>query len=223
LVPLALSIPSTQAPLIAVSCVAAAMVAATVVNFMDGLDGLIGLQELVFATHIALLAIPGKLAATVGMVIAAAALGFLVWNWHPARVFLGDVGSNALAILSLYAAILVFAEGRWELWSILLPLFPLLFDALATLLLRATKGERLSQAHRKHLYQRLANERWGHPRVAVLYGLGAALGSAVVLLSDDATRPIAASLYMISMVTLWCILHYRFRQSLEPELPVVSR
>jgi len=139
-------------------------------NFMDGIDGLAGVQTLtVCAAGAALSASTAPAAGNwiESAVMAAAAAGFLVWNWPPARVFMGDGGSGfigfMIAVLSLRAAAVAPALG-WS-WIILSGVF--IVDATVTLLWRAVRRERLFEAHRSHAYQRLALA-WGAHRPVTL-------------------------------------------------------
>lgn len=169
---------------LAVAWIFATIAAINVVNFMDGLDGLIGLQALVFGIHLALLANPGSPAYVLSLSLAAASLGFLIWNWSPGRIFLGDVGSGAIAVMGLIGGIMVWREGNWPFLAVFLPLFALFLDATVILVGRVLRGEDITVAHRNHLYQRLANElRWGHARVSLLFGVAAATATMVVLSS----------------------------------------
>jgi Fuc2NAc and GlcNAc transferase len=154
-----------------------------VTNFMDGIDGLIGLQALVFGVHVLLLGGPTAPTAMAGATLAGAAAGFLVWNWAPARIFLGDVGSGTLGLLLAAFGVLLQAAAGVPTAVAFLPLFPLFADAAVTLWRRWRRGERLTTAHRSHLYQRLANGGWGHSAVALAYGAAAAVGSGVVIAS----------------------------------------
>lgn len=167
-----------------------------VVNFMDGIDGMIGLQSLVFGAFVALCAAPGGIAQALGLATAGASLGFLVWNWSPAKIFLGDVGSGGLGALFVVLGALLVREGRVHFTAAFLPLAPIFLDASATLVRRARRGERLSQAHRSHLYQRLANggegsrntapparpyTGLGHARVSLGYAVASMLCAALAL------------------------------------------
>lgn len=152
-----------------------------VVNFMDGIDGMIGLQSLGFGVFVALSAAPGGTAQALGLATAGASLGFLVWNWSPAKIFLGDVGSGGLGALFVVLGALLVREGRVNFTAAFLPLAPIFLDASATLVRRARRGERLSQAHRSHLYQRLANGGLGHARVSLGYAVASVLCAAVAL------------------------------------------
>jgi Fuc2NAc and GlcNAc transferase len=137
-------------------------------NFMDGIDG-IAASEATFVTWsgalLATSAASGVIAPA--LVLGAACLGFLFWNWSPAQIFMGDVGSGylgyALAVFALAAA-RTDPAAVW-VWLILGGLF--LVDATVTLVRRLARRERVYQAHRSHAYQRLAS-RWGsHRRVTV--------------------------------------------------------
>jgi Fuc2NAc and GlcNAc transferase len=186
--------------------------AINVVNFMDGIDGLIGLQALIFGAHLALLSAAETPAQTFGTVLAAASAAFLLWNWSPARIFLGDIGSGALAVLGVIGGLLVWRAGEWPFVAIFLPLFPVFLDASVTLARRARRGEPLTVAHRTHLYQRLANEAgWGHARVSALYGLAAATGALVVLLAPPQWRMKAMGGFIVAMGLFGAYLDRRTR------------
>jgi Fuc2NAc and GlcNAc transferase len=139
-------------------------------NFMDGIDGIAAAEATFVSLSGALITVarpdPAGIA-SVGLILAAACLGFLLWNWPPARIFLGDVGSGYLgyviAVLALAAA-RVDPTAPWT-WLVLGGLF--FVDATVTLVRRLARGERIYQAHRSHAYQRLA-QRWGsHRRVTL--------------------------------------------------------
>ncbi|WP_345993697.1 glycosyltransferase family 4 protein [Sulfurimonas sp. HSL-1716] len=131
-------------------------------NFLDGIDGYAG-SEAVF------LAIAGYLFFGGGhfLVLAVTVLGFLVWNWHKAKIFMGDVGSTLLgyniAVFTIYYANRD-SSNLW-VWIILFGVF--WFDATLTLFRRYKNREKLSQAHRKHAYQRLTQSGWDHSKVVI--------------------------------------------------------
>lgn len=150
-------------------------------NFMDGIDGLAGGEAVLVAGA------GGALAAAVGAPgiafaawsVAAASAGFLVWNWPPARIFMGDVGS---AFLGFAIGVLALASERGGavpilVWLLLLGAF--VFDATVTLARRALRRERLSAPHRSHAYQRLARSAASH-RTATLATLGVGLALAAL-------------------------------------------
>jgi UDP-N-acetylmuramyl pentapeptide phosphotransferase/UDP-N-acetylglucosamine-1-phosphate transferase len=140
-------------------------------NFMDGSDGLAGGMALVgFGTYgiAAWLADELALAATC-WALAAASAAFLAYNFHPARIFLGDVGSIPLGFLAGALGILGWRDDAWPLWFPLLVFAPFIGDATITLAKRALRRERVWEAHREHYYQRLVRSGLGHRRTAYVY------------------------------------------------------
>jgi UDP-GlcNAc:undecaprenyl-phosphate GlcNAc-1-phosphate transferase len=143
------------------------------VNFMDGLDGLVG--GTVFLALLILCAIAenqgGWFVYLASMMLAAGLLGFLPFNLHPARIFMGDVGSQFLgfmvAILAVAAARFDAAEVSFMLVPLLL--FGLLFDAAFTLMRRAAMGLNITAAHRTHLYQMAQRSGMGVRQVAAVH------------------------------------------------------
>ena len=129
-------------------------------NFLDGIDGYAG-SEAIFLGLASFLLFGDD----VSLVLVASTLGFLLWNWHKAKIFMGDVGSTLLgfnvAIFTIYYA--NQESSNFWIWIILFGLF--WFDATLTLFRRFQNKEKLSQAHKKHAYQRLAQSGWTHRKV----------------------------------------------------------
>jgi Fuc2NAc and GlcNAc transferase len=145
-------------------------------NFMDGLDGLVAGCMAVALAAIALpLGAPWPLWALVGGV-----LGFLHWNWSPAQVFMGDVGSTFLG--AVFAGLVLQAPSWPEALGLLLVATPLLGDACFCVPRRLLAGQRVFQAHRLHLFQRLHQAGWPHARVSSLYIAATALLAFALLL-----------------------------------------
>lgn len=138
-------------------------------NFMDGSDGLAGGMALFgFGGYGAGAWLAGDaMFASLNLSVAAAALGFLFFNFHPARVFMGDAGSIPLGFLAAMFGVSGWQAGYWPFWFPLLVFSPFVADATVTLLKRARRGERLSQAHRSHYYQHLVQMGWGHRNTAL--------------------------------------------------------
>jgi UDP-N-acetylmuramyl pentapeptide phosphotransferase/UDP-N-acetylglucosamine-1-phosphate transferase len=138
-------------------------------NFMDGSDGLAGGMSVIgFGAYA--LAANGPVA-TVSLCIAAASAAFVVFNFHPARIFLGDVGSIPLGFLAGALGIVGWRDDAWPLWFPLLVFAPFIADATVTLVRRALRGERVWHAHREHFYQRMVRSGLGHAGTAgVAYG-----------------------------------------------------
>lgn len=129
-------------------------------NFLDGINGYAG-SEAVFLCVAGFIIFGGNHF----IVLAVCVLGFLFWNYNQAKIFMGDVGSTLLgynvAIFTLYYGNLE-SSNLW-IWIILFGLF--WFDATVTLIRRKLNGEKLSQAHKKHAYQRLTQAGWSHFKV----------------------------------------------------------
>lgn len=144
-------------------------------NFMDGLDGLVGgcMVVIIFALAYSLSA-PWPLWALTGSLI-----GFLFWNWSPAKVFMGDVGSTFLG--AMFAALILQATSWPEAFGFLLVGTPLLGDACLCVIRRLIAGQRVFQAHRLHLFQRLHQSGWPHARVALTYIIATAVLAAAML------------------------------------------
>jgi UDP-N-acetylmuramyl pentapeptide phosphotransferase/UDP-N-acetylglucosamine-1-phosphate transferase len=136
-------------------------------NFMDGIDGLAGSETAAIGAGLLLFAWVGAGADPAQRVLAAAvtgaAIGFLVWNWSPAKIFLGDVGSVPLGYILGFLLLDLAARGHWKI-ALILPLY-FLADATITLARRLLRGERIWQAHREHFYQQAVRRGLGHAAV----------------------------------------------------------
>ncbi len=135
-------------------------------NFMDGIDGITGVETVAIAGGLAIVFVVGGAAtmAWPALAIAAAAVGFLFWNWAPARVFMGDVGSIPLGATIGWLLLVAAVQGYW-LAALILPAY-YLADATITLARRAIRGANLLQAHREHFYQRAVLSGRSHATVA---------------------------------------------------------
>jgi len=155
-------------------------------NFMDGIDGIAGLTVLVSGAAFATAAVgvdDGVLMA-LGVVTAAAATGFLPWNFPRARIFMGDTGSLPLGLLLAFCAVRASDSGALSFPASVLLLGPFVFDASFTLLRRLGRRERVWEAHKEHLYQRLARRLGGHPSAALIYAALAGTTSLLALTYD---------------------------------------
>lgn len=162
-------------------------------NFMDGADGITGIETLAIGLGLALLAALNQgsfVGAAYPLMLAACAAGFLLWNWAPSKIFLGDVGSVTLGYLIGWLLLLSAAQGYWAA-ALLLPLY-YLCDATITLCRRALRGEKIWRGHREHFYQK-----------ALLRGAGHAWVSANVLLHNIALILLALA---STTLTLWLSL-----------------
>lgn len=148
-------------------------------NFMDGSDGLAGGMALFGFGSYALAAwLGGNVElALAAWVVAAAAAAFLVFNFHPARIFMGDAGSVPLGFFAAAFGLVGWQRALWPIWFPALVFSPFVMDASVTLLKRMMRREKIWQAHREHYYQRLVRMGLGHRRTALLeYAVMAAAG-----------------------------------------------
>ena len=144
-------------------------------NFLDGIDGFAGLQGAVVGLGAAFLGL-GNLF-VVGFAVAGACIGFLLHNWHPAKVFMGDVGSGTLGfILAALPFQLDTSQRGKGVFIVAMCLWFFLSDGVFTILSRTLRGEKAWTAHRSHLYQRLVRTGLRHDQV-----VGKVIGGAVLL------------------------------------------
>ncbi|WP_371317629.1 MraY family glycosyltransferase [Aliarcobacter lanthieri] len=149
-------------------------------NFLDGINGYAG-SESIFLALAGFILFSGNHF----LVLAVAVLGFLYWNWNKAKIFMGDVGSTLLgyniAIFTIYYA--NQEPTNFWIWIILFGIY--WFDATLTLIRRKLNKEKLSQAHKKHAYQRLTQSGWSHYKVTnYSIGLNLVLFSIVYFISN---------------------------------------
>jgi Fuc2NAc and GlcNAc transferase len=178
-------------------------------NFMDGIDGIAGLQAVVAAAAWTMIAAQSG---TIGtflfmLILAGSCFGFLVHNWSPARIFMGDVGSAFLGFtFATVPLILVNESGmaapRLPTVAIFI-LWPFLFDTILTVLRRTVKRERLWLAHRDHLYQKLVIAGYKHGFVSLVYGLFAAISSSIGIVVFGRNDDVA---FYLSLVVLFLTL-----------------
>jgi Fuc2NAc and GlcNAc transferase len=178
-------------------------------NFLDGIDGLAAFQGVVTGLGIAL-AGWHPLATAAGVALCGACIGFLVFNWSPARVFLGDVGSGLLgASFGVLPFLAAPSDRPRAVFFVALSLWLFLADAVWTLARRAARGERLHEPHREHVYQRLVATGLGHAPVAAGLGAGSVLLTGLALLAwrrgggwDWAALAAAVSLFAVELLLL---------------------
>lgn len=153
-------------------------------NFMDGIDGIAGAEAVSVGGIAALLLwLGGSSGLALGAaVVAVSAAGFLVWNWAPARIFMGDVGSGLLGFLFGVLAVASERQGAVPLMAWLLLLGVFVMDATITLFRRVLRGDRWYSAHRDHAYQRATRAGHSHARVTTaVLALNVGLGGAAAL------------------------------------------
>lgn len=173
-------------------------------NFMDGSDGLAGGMALFgFASYAVVAWGGGNLPiATLTASIVAASLAFLLFNFNPAQIFLGDSGSVPLGFLAGAVGLHGWHAGLWAGWFPLLVFSPFIVDASVTLLKRLVSREKVWQAHRSHYYQRLIQLGWNHRKTAIAeYCMMLAAGSSAIYLLNQ------PSWIVIIVVGIWLIIY----------------
>jgi UDP-N-acetylmuramyl pentapeptide phosphotransferase/UDP-N-acetylglucosamine-1-phosphate transferase len=135
-------------------------------NFMDGVDGISSIETISIGIGIAIIVfITGlePILGILGLILSASALGFLVWNWQPAKIFLGDVGSIPLGFLLGWLLLQLAVSGQWTS-ALILPLYYIL-DTTVILLRRGLSGKKIWQAHNEHFYQQAVLRGFSHAKV----------------------------------------------------------
>ncbi|WP_456376974.1 MraY family glycosyltransferase [Thiolapillus sp.] len=173
-------------------------------NFMDGMDGFAGGMAVIGFTIMAWLGWRGgdEGFMLASLVVAAASAGFLLFNFPPARLFMGDAGAPVLGFLAAAFSLWADREGLFPLWIAVLIFSPFVVDASYTLLRRLLAGRKIWQAHREHLYQRLVQMGWSHRRTVLWsYGLMLAAGGTAVMALNQNT------LVQWTTMLLWCVAY----------------
>jgi UDP-N-acetylmuramyl pentapeptide phosphotransferase/UDP-N-acetylglucosamine-1-phosphate transferase len=160
---------------------------ANLYNFMDGADGLAGGMALFgFSFYgIAAWSAGDPALALASFAVAAGAAAFLVFNFPPAKVFMGDAGAVPLGFVAAVFGVVGWLHRDWPWWFPAIVFSPFIVDATLTLARRALRGERPWEAHRGHYYQRLVRLGWGHRKTALAeYAAMSACGIAAVAARD---------------------------------------
>jgi len=198
---------------------------ANLYNFMDGSDGLAGGMAVFGFSFYGIAAwLSGSTEfALVNFSIAAATAAFLVFNFPPARVFMGDVGSVPLGFLAGALGLIGWLQHNWTWWFPALVFSPFIVDSSLTLARRALRRERVWQAHREHYYQRMVQLGLGHRRTALLwYGLMIAVGTSAIwgLLQSLAGQAGLLAVWAIGYAVMLVFVDHQwavYRQKASPE------
>lgn len=175
---------------------------ANLYNFMDGLDGLAAGQTIIAGITLAIwfAQLGDASLSLICLVLAAASYGFLLWNWSPAKIFMGDVGS--ISIGAFFATLIIIANTRYDVPIIALVIVfgVFAFDSTATLIYRFVRGERISQAHRTHYYQRLANIGIAHEKIAIALYICMLLCSLIGSLAASSRDMIGLAIFLFVLL-----------------------
>jgi glycosyltransferase WbpL len=211
-VPLPPPLDASLGPLAGAAAVLWIVAAVNFYNFLDGIDGLAALQGAITGVGVAL-AGWDPFATLLGAALAGGCAAFLFFNWSPARIFLGDVGSLLLGFAFAALPLLAPAPQRPRaVFFVALSLWLFLADAAWTLIRRLARGARWDQPHREHLYQRLVRAGSSHPAVAAGIGAGSAVLTAAALAGwrGGAAWELAAALCALVLFTgEWALVRAR--------------
>jgi len=176
-------------------------------NFMDGIDGLAGGEAVSVAGFLVVISLMyGNVFIFItSLILLGSALGFLLHNLPPARIFMGDGGSNFLGFVFAALAIIGCQSGAIPFVIPVILLGTFLFDATITLLKRIPKGKKWLEPHRDHYYQRLIILGYSHKQVTSLYCLINILLGCVALLYTRSTGLMALGLLAVAFVLLLSI------------------
>jgi UDP-N-acetylmuramyl pentapeptide phosphotransferase/UDP-N-acetylglucosamine-1-phosphate transferase len=179
---------------------------------MDGIDGIAGTQGLIAGIGWSLAGwlANDSLVLLFGGLLSATNLGFLWHNWHPARIFMGDVGSAFLgfsfAVLPLLAMQQTEEKSDLAIFGVLV-VWTFIFDAGLTFVRRAKRGENVFAAHRSHLYQRLVIADYSHSLVSLVYGALSIIGLGLAVLwlrsNENGLKLIVLIILSFVSVGLW--------------------
>lgn len=197
-------------PVLLVVLVLALAWSANLYNFMDGADGLAGGMALFGFGAYAIAAAQADSAALASLsaALAAASAAFLLFNFAPARIFMGDAGSVPLGFLAGALGLLGWRAGAWPLWFPMLVFAPFACDATLTLIKRLLRRERVWEAHREHYYQRLVRMGFGHRGTAwIEYGAMAGCAGTALLARTAATEmqlaALGAATFALVAIAVW--------------------
>jgi len=138
----------------------------------------------------------------ISFLLAGAATGFLLHNFPPARIFMGDVGSIPIGFFFGAVILLGSREQVFDVWVPLIVFSPFLVDATATLCRRLFAGEKIWEAHRTHYYQRMVLLGWGHRRTVLIeYGL------MVLCAGLAALYQFGADSMQLLVLCAWCMIY----------------
>ncbi|MES2636300.1 MAG: glycosyltransferase family 4 protein [Pseudomonadota bacterium] len=181
-------------------------------NFMDGSDGLAGGMGLFgFAAYAIAAYLMGDMHFFImNTVIAAACFAFLFFNFHPAKIFMGDSGSIPLGFLAGSIGMYGYFNELWPVWFPLLVFSPFIIDATVTLIKRQIAGKKVWQAHRSHYYQRLVQMGWGHRKTALAeYILMLSVASTAIFLLNK------TAIYIFFALIFWTITYFVIMQRID--------
>ena len=174
-------------------------------NFMDGMDGLAAGMSVIGFCCFAILgwSADNFLFMLTALVVAAANFGFLLHNFPPAKIFMGDVGSISIGFLLAAFSLWGIKENIFNWWLPILIFSPFIIDATLTLLRRMVTGKKVWKAHKTHYYQQLVEMGWGHRKTAI-YEYILMLGAAITAIT---IKSIEGSSLVLGLLLIWTLIY----------------
>jgi len=175
-------------------------------NFMDGIDGFAAVETITIGIGVALVSILTQsvpFPAIVGVVLAGAAGGFLIWNWHPAKIFMGDVGSVPCGFVLGWVLLNLAASGYW-MAALILPAY-FIVDASFTLGKRLLRGDRVWRAHREHFYQYAIDQGRSHASVSTALAVtnGILMALAITVMPGFEFWSMGGAIFAVGALIFW--------------------
>ena len=168
-------------------------------NFMDGVDGFASIEAIIIC--IVLFIYSGD---SINLILIASIAGFLFWNWPKAKIFMGDTGSTQLGFILVVLGIYFHNQFKFSILNWIMLSSPFWFDATLTLYRRWRNEEQLTQAHRKHAYQRIVQSGFSHLKVDI-YLIVINLGIIAMILIYREFKILQVPLYLVSVLMLYFI------------------
>lgn len=173
-------------------------------NFMDGSDGLAGGMALFGFSSYSVAAYLGNdvQLMLLSVCVASSSLAFLIFNFSPAKIFMGDAGSITLGFLVAAIGFLGIERSLWDWWFPILVFSPFVVDATVTILKRLLRGEKVWKAHKSHYYQRIIQMGWSHRKLAIVeYVLMVLVGFSALLLLK------CSGFLQLLLIVFWVVIY----------------
>jgi Fuc2NAc and GlcNAc transferase len=177
-------------------------------NFMDGVDGFASTEAIIICS--VLFIVSGNL---INLLLISCVFGFLFWNWPKAKIFMGDVGSTQLGFILVVLGIYFHNIYKFSILNWIMLSSPFWFDATLTLYRRWRNGEKLSEAHRKHVYQRIVQSGFSHLKVNI-YLIAVNCFVVLMILIYREFKFLQIPLFFLTL-----LLYYRITRIVDKRMP----
>jgi UDP-N-acetylmuramyl pentapeptide phosphotransferase/UDP-N-acetylglucosamine-1-phosphate transferase len=177
-------------------------------NFMDGVDGFSSVEAIIICSVLFIFTWN-----VTTLLLISCVTGFLYWNWPKARIFMGDVGSTQLGFILVVVGIYFHDNLEFSILNWIMLTSPFWFDATLTLFRRWKNGEKLSEAHRKHVYQRIVQAGFSHEKVNLFLIIINLINITLIFIYRE------IKILQIPLFTLTLIFYYLITKSVDRKVP----